>query len=278
MIVKILSRKTKSYSQLLHYMLDDEKQLNLDGKKLIITHNLTGKSIVGWERQLQENEVLRIRRRKDSTILTHEMLSWHKEDAKNITIKKLEAIARQYIKLRNPKGMYVACGHFSEEHFHIHLLVSGVELGTGKAMRMSKTEFFQLKKNIQDFQLTRFPELSHSTLPIRKTIEPKTSDKEFRAKSNGRESEKEKVIKKVNIAYQKAITEKHFVTLLNASGLQTYIRGGRLYGILTKKYKYRFGKLGISHEMIAELSRTRARTEELMKARTELDKEIIKER
>ena len=71
---------------------------------------------------------------------THEIISFHKDDAKNITLDKLEDIARQYVRERNEKGMFVAVPHFDKEHYHIHICASGIEYKTGKAMRLSKMD------------------------------------------------------------------------------------------------------------------------------------------
>src|SRR6266513_3049681 len=104
MIVKIKSHKRAVFGKILKYMLDNKDRLfDKEGRSFAITHNLKGNSIESWEKQYKTNEHFRQRRRSDSVLLTHEILSWHREDEKHITIAKLEAMAREYIRLRNPK-------------------------------------------------------------------------------------------------------------------------------------------------------------------------------
>jgi hypothetical protein len=68
------------------------------------------------------------------------ILSWHWDDAKHITIAKMEEMAREYIRLRHPKGIFVAVPHFDKQHYHIHICATGIEFKTGKSLRLTKTE------------------------------------------------------------------------------------------------------------------------------------------
>ena len=117
-------------------MLLNKERLFENDKSFIVTHNVKGSSLKGWEAQYNENNTYRKQKRKNSVFVTHELLSWHHRDAKNLTLKKMEAMTREYIKLRNPNGMYIAVPHFDKEHCHVHLCVSGVELKSGKVMRL----------------------------------------------------------------------------------------------------------------------------------------------
>ncbi len=86
------------------------------------------------------------RKERKNVFVTHEILSWHRDDAKNITLQKMQDMAREYINIRNPNGMYIAVPHFDKEHYHIHICASGVEYRTGKVMRLSKKELVNEKK------------------------------------------------------------------------------------------------------------------------------------
>src|ERR1017187_4724480 len=102
MIVKLKSHK-KSCHNLLEYMLHDEHRMfDKTGRSFVITHNLKGKNIKDWERQFNENETYRKQKRKKHAFVTHEILSWHRDDAKNMSLEKMEAMAQEYINLRNP--------------------------------------------------------------------------------------------------------------------------------------------------------------------------------
>lgn len=163
MIVKVLSHKKPDFKKLLDYMMNNKGRLfDANKESFVLTHNLSGDSINEWVEQLKENETHRERTRTNSTYLTHEILSWHKDDVGNISLDKMEDMAREYTQLRNPNGMYIAVPHFDKNHYHLHICVSAIEYHTGKTMRMSQKDFGGLKKNIQAYQQDKFPELSKS--------------------------------------------------------------------------------------------------------------------
>src|ERR1700733_9647885 len=145
MIVKLKSHK-KSCNNLLNYMLLGEHRLfNEKGRSFVITHNVKGNSLKSWKDQFAENDTYRKRKRKDAVFVTHEVLSWHRDDAKDLTLEKMQAMTREYIKLRNPNGMYIAVPHFDKDHYHVHICASGVEYRTGKALRLSKMQLLKMK-------------------------------------------------------------------------------------------------------------------------------------
>jgi hypothetical protein len=175
-------------------MLNDKDRLfDSKQKSFVVTHNLKGNSVDEWEKQFKTNEVFRLRKRKDNTHVFHEILSWHRDDAQNITLSKMEEMAREYIRQRNPRGMYVAVPHFDRNHYHIHICSSGIEYKTGKSLRLSKPNLLKLKKEIQEFQINRFPELSKSVVEHGKKAKGVACEKEFQIKlRTGRSSEKER--------------------------------------------------------------------------------------
>ena len=164
MIIKIKSHKNNnSFEKLLNYMLYDKDRLfDEKGYSFIVSHNLKGNDINEWVKQFKENENYRKLKRQNSVLATHEIISFHKDDASNITLEKLEDMARQYVSIRNGKGMFVAVPHFDKEHYHIHICASGIEYKSGKAMRLSKMDLQKVKKKIQVYQTERYPELSKS--------------------------------------------------------------------------------------------------------------------
>lgn len=268
MIVKIKSHKRPVFRKVLEYMLNNTDRLfDKTGKSFAITHNLKGNSIEAWVRQLKHNESFRLRRRKDSVLLTHEILSWHRDDAQHITLAKMEAMAREYIRQRNAKGMYVAAPHFDKENYHIHIFASGVEYKTGKSLRVSKLGLQKIKKDVQQYQVEHFPELSKSVVPHGKKSSPR-NEKEYQFKlRTGRETEKEKIIRIMKDCFKKSNSPKEFLSLIDQSGFQAYERGGRITGIICNGYKFRFNRIGFAEERLMELNKHKERTQNLQKAR-----------
>lgn len=275
MIVKIKTYKKPGFKRLLEYMLNDKERLFDDeGKSFAITHNLKGDSIDGWIKQFLDNEQYRKLKRKDSTRLTHEIISFHKDDAKNISLDKMETMAREYIRLRNPKGIYVAVPHFDKQHYHIHICASGLEYRTGKALRMTKGEFQTLKKNIQLFQQEKFPELSKSIVGHGKKVHA-LSDQEYQYKlRTGRATEKEQLIGILKTCYKKANSKESFFELLKECKLKIYERGGKISGVYFANKKFRFKRIGFSEERLEELNKSFNRGKELGVAREKKGKNI----
>ena len=96
-------------------MNEKERLFDKEKKSFVITQNLRGNTIPEWVEQYKANEKYRQNRRKNQIYYTHEILSFHKDDVKNISVEKLEDIARKYIEERNPRGLYVAVAHFNKD-------------------------------------------------------------------------------------------------------------------------------------------------------------------
>jgi len=271
MIVKVKAFKSPQFGRLLEYMTNEKKRLfDEKGKSFAITHNMKGHTIDKWVMQFKENELFRNVTRKDSAYLTHEILSWHKDDAKDITLEKMEQMTREYISKRNPNGMYVAVPHFDKDHYHIHICASGLEYRTGKALRMSRTEFGQLKKDIQEYQLKKFPELSKSVVEHGKKDKARLSEKEYQMKQRtGRETQKEQLIGILKTCYKKADSKEDFYNKLKDCGLKTYERGGKVSGVIMGETKHRFKGLGYEQKNIDRLDRSANRGRELREVRGE---------
>ena len=157
---------------------------------------------------------------------------------------------------------------------------SGVEYKSGKAMRMSKEEMQNLKKDIQQFQQRDFPELSNSVVNHDKKQKSISGEKEYQLKyRSGRETEKEKVMGIIKACYKKANSKKDFFRLLSESGLKTYERGGRITGVVHDKYKFRLQRIGFSKAILEELDKTHHREKELSKSRAQdINRNFQKER
>jgi hypothetical protein len=265
MIIKIKSFKKPDFRKLLQYMLDEKKCLfTSQEQSFLITHNLKGNSILQWEKQYINNEIKRLRQRRNSTILTHEILSWHRNDSNELSLEKLKIMAREYIRQRNSNGLYVIVPHFDKEHIHLHVCASGIEYGSGKSLRLSKEAFGKLKKCIQSFQKENFPELSNSLVQHGKNADHKIADKEYQLKlRTNRQTIKDNLIAIINECYKRARSKNEFCTLLNKYNLKTYFRNGKVEGVIQNNYKFRFNRLGMSKDWFKEFDRNEIRSKEL---------------
>ena len=279
MIIKINSHKKPDFSKLLKYMVNDKDRLfDKNGHSFTITHNLNADTIEDWDRQVRENEAYRQHRRANSVILTHEILSWHKEDAKDISLGKLEDMAREYIKNRNPNGMYIVVPHFNKSHYHVHICTSGIEYRTGKTMRLAKKDLQMLKQQVQKYQLEKYPELSKSIVNHSKSPKEKAllTEKEYQCKQRiGRATDKEKVLVILESCFRKANSKEDFYQKLKENGLCTYIRSGEITGIIHGNRKFRFKRLGYTEDRMNELDKKLMQSKEISSVREKSKEKII---
>ena len=161
MIFKGKHRKSASFSQLLRYLMDD-KGRGIDESTPIITHNVRGSSAPQWVAQLEANESLVKSLRKNRIRVVHEIISFHDKDRVALNTEMLVDIAYEYIKKRNPEGMYVIIPHLKDEHIHMHVCASPWEFLGGASLRLSKDALAELKRGLEAYQKERYPELIYS--------------------------------------------------------------------------------------------------------------------
>jgi hypothetical protein len=269
MIVKIKGRKTPTYQQLLNYIARDKDRLvDKQGQSFLLLHNVRGGGIDEWVKQFNVNEGFRLHKRRDNILLYHEIVSFHKAD--KVSLEILEDMAKEYIRLRNPNGMYVAVPHYDKSHLHLHFCVSGLEYRTIKSMRLSKTALRELKIKFQEYQLKKYPELSKSVVWHGKG--KAVSEKEFQLKlRTGRESQKDKLSAILKTCYKKARSPESFYELLKGLEAIPYLRGGKISGVVFGGRKFRLKRLGFSEERILELDREKS-LEKLRKKRKNINR------
>lgn len=257
MIIKIKSNKKPTFKSLLKYMFNNKDRLkDISNKSFTLIHNLKGTGIENWHTQLKENEKFRKIKRSNSVYFTHEILSWHKDDSMNLTLDKMEAMTKEYIAKRNPRGMYVATAHFDKGHYHVHILASGIAYKTGKALRMSRAELSLLKKGMQEYQIEKYPELKKSIVEIWKKVKNSIKDNEFQLKMrSNRATDKDQLLEIIKVCYKKASTLESFYKLLEEKKVTTYERVGKLIGVVYNKTKFRFSRLEIPEAQMNYLKR-----------------------
>ncbi len=232
-IIKIRTRKSRSFSQALAYVSRNKSSRDKD-IWFEIKHNVFSETHQELAREFLNNDEKRDVRRSDSNVLGHEIISFGPEDSRYLNREKLIEMAQKYISLRNPKGLYYIVPHL-EEHIHLHVICGATDT-QGKSLRMSKDELSTLREQFQDYHLKRFPELKHSSVRTgkdavrNKETELKQFLKEVLKGDSTRESLQEKLAEK---------------------GMSFYERNGRLTGVKWGK-KYRFKTLGIETDRIQD--------------------------
>ncbi len=253
MILKNLTRRSNT-GQLVNYLFKQEK----DNKpKPILKHNLRSRTAKGWTKELDKNFELRLNRRKDSIRLHHTIISFSNKDKKQINQELLKDITKKYIELRGKDNIYLASSHHDKEHIHLHIVMSATKLITGESNRISRQEFRDLKLALTEYQKEKYPELIHSLPAHGKSQKLQLSDPELKLQDpEGKLSEKQGLFQTVETVYNRSKSVDNFLSELKSEGINTYDRGGKVYGVEDETGRhYRFKTLGFDLKKLEELDR-----------------------
>lgn len=264
MIIKSLRHKAPSAEYSVNYVFNGmpPKKEN----QWVIFQNITK----GYDRNsiIQEfndtAKLLRISPNRKTTIRYHEVLGFSHKSSPHITREKLQAIAHEYLKLRDPESASNAlCVPHCEKggHWHIHTLLSSNDVGSPKSgdRMMGDYFYYELRRETERFMLKTYPELHHSTVYLSEKEIQSLIPEQYRAERRLMELEKQpkkkgSAIKEQASGIVKSILDKsntlnEFIEKINTnSDYKTYSRRGKLTGIIQKegKKKFRFSTLGIN--------------------------------
>jgi hypothetical protein len=207
----------------------------------------------GLTKEFLENESYRKYTRSDQIFLNHEILSFSSRDSPKITTGVLKDIMDKYVSLRGSQGVYLGAIHQDTEHIHLHIAVSGLAYRTGRSFYLPKNKLNELKRELQDYQIEKYPELKYS-LPKHGTNKEYLTDREWRAsEKEGRKFTKEKISTILLSAFENAKTQNEFLSILTKQNLHYYERNGVATGIILDETKFRFTRLGIEIEKLKSL-------------------------
>jgi len=254
MICKTLVRKgSPRYRQLLTYILQPVSHLTANERgEVVFKHNVFGDTCEQWSRQFVENEQYRRYRRRDSTMLVHEIISFHAADSQHVTNAFLKDFLNYYAQLRADRSMFVGVVHRHQGNVHVHIGLHALNFRTGYSVTKKKPEYRSMLRSLQNW-----PQIVHSTIDLNSSKERTYSDKEYQLKRRtGKASSKDRLIAAIGALYQQSTSRKDFLNNLTQQEIQPYYRRDKLTGIITSTgRKFRFRTLGISDDMLQELDR-----------------------
>lgn len=258
-IIKSIGRKDTNFGQLIDYL---HREDGAEQDSFTYLHNITGidaEDMKGMTQAFTKNNEYR-KKRKNGVGQYHEVMSFHPEDT--AILKKhpeiLEDLAQVYLELRAPDALSIARVHTDKEHIHLHFMISPNEVGSHKSIRLTKKKFQALRRTIEEYQLTYYPELQHSYAQARegKQTKKKASSKTSEVQS-GRQDHTIQQMKKrgINLVDKKemASTVKALIhntndfteiqSNLQEYGADVYYYKGNLQGVKYNGRKYRFSRL-----------------------------------
>lgn len=277
MIIKSMSRKTPSFSQLVDYVADIDKA----DKKYSIYHNLFSRNEAKITSEFEANAKF-VRQRKNGVYLYHEILSITKNQNLSSTKQKqiLNKIAREYIENRaNDNLVYATMHDDHDNHLHYHFIISSNKAGDSQKLRMSKHSFDKFKKDLELKVLESYPELEQ-TFTINKQLKSKKSSSEKLSnkagetkRRTGKTPKRDEVKSKLQDIFNRSHTKAEFFTNLSDNNFEFYIRGKSTFGVvdINDNKKYRLKTLGVLEEfdnMSAKIELTEANAKESEKAKS----------
>ena len=260
MLIKISPRKEARFGRLLNYIFRDKAALtNNEEGGFVYCHNISGHNIQDYEQCFLDNERFRQVNRKDSVRMRHIILSFNAADSPNIDRTTLLDLTRKFVRSYDPMGLYIAVPHYDREHIHIHIAASGIRYRTGESIWKTNAEFQEVKRSLEIYQERKYPALSHSIVGYRQRYRKfdYMRDGEYRTKQRGGISKKEQVKSLAKNILEKARDIKDFQFLLSKKNIQTYSRGGQVYGVIADRKKYRFTTLGLKKELKQLMERSK---------------------
>ena len=247
MIIKSMSRKEPSFSQLLAYVSRDASDTRYE-----LRHNLLGRDIATMTAELEDNARL-LPKRKNGVVVYHEIISITRSRRLTEDMQKemLRGIALDYIRERAPQCLaFGTLHHDQKKQLHYHLVISANPFGARERHRLSKKDFRAIQVGIESRVLALHPELEQS-LAIGKKAKPRQLSQpgiELQRRT-GKTPQKQDLKARVSAIFAAAQDREDLFRRLTDARLELYTRG-KTVGLhdLDKGRNHRIVTLGLAEE------------------------------
>ena len=171
MLIKSKGHRKKSgiFRFLVNYIWSDKGKAN-EENSFSFFHNLSTFEPEKIAQEFETNDAFR-KQRSNGLALHHLIMSFSPEDSEHITHEVLHDLVTKLVELRGEDGLYFGRIHASEDHIHVHILMSSNKYRSSDSMRISKAEFNDVQREIEEYQIEKFPEISHSLVMRDRDIE-----------------------------------------------------------------------------------------------------------
>lgn len=243
MIIKSMSRRSKSFSQLYDYLMRDKTSFSFTRNSYCDSKNK--KELI--KEFLDNYKYLKNSRGKVS--LYHEVLSLHKNNLSKQRQKEiLFDLANKYLQSRANNHLSFGVIHEDKNNIHVHLMISSNELESDKRLRLSKKDFLTIQKNIELYKNQNYKELENSSIYQEKKdlSKDKQKEQEIKHKRNS-QTIKDKIKEDLENTFKRATSKTYLDNHLKNLGYEIYQRGQTI-GLIFENKKYRLKTLGLDRE------------------------------
>lgn len=245
MIIKSLSRKSASYSQLIDYMQHNSVP-NYE-----VFHNVYRSDDPVKISEEFQSLGAQLPLRKNGNMLYHEILSLKRQPDVEIETQKsaIYALAQRYLLFRAPGQIAYGCMHIEREHLHIHLMISPNRLDRPtKRVRLPKASLLEIQRQMETFLQETYPRLNEPSLYVSNKKGKSQPDNEYQyEKRTGKKSKKTQLKLALEHLLAVSSTTEEFEAFLSQSGLEFYQRG-KIVGVVAENTRYRLQTLGLEEE------------------------------
>lgn len=218
MIIKAMSKKDyRMFQKLVDYFTKD-KDLPEPQTYNLLTPPDNLKAVV---REFQTNYQKYHSRHKGSVVCMHEIISPHPSDAQHVTTDMLYDLGFQYIQERAPDSLGFLQVHIKVEgrtRPHVHILLSGNEMGSDKQISLKKDEYKEVKEKIKRYTLEKYPELKHAF-----QFNHQHKKDFLKEQSRRRHNEVQRYKREKSLSHKDKLTLAFIKTLRNADNIQDFI-------------------------------------------------------
>lgn len=251
MIIKSMSRKHRTFSQLYHYMKDGSSR---SSEYDYFSHNIYSRKDQDIINEFVVNS-RKVKARKNGNYLFHEVIAITK--SKQLTLEqekeRLFDIVRNYVDMRCKNNLVAGYMHDEKDiNVHFHLMISSNELDAFKNQRLTKFDFDKAKKQLERYVIEKYPELEQDIIMNAKAEKKKSrqSNKAAEVKrKGGRLKKKEHMVKTLNSIFANSRSMDDYFKQLEQQNFEMYNRGSAI-GFINKTdgKKYRLKTLALEEQ------------------------------
>ncbi len=282
MIPGVKSKKPSVLLENIRYAYDMEKiRSPYDGEVCLAKQFLRGYEPESWVEQILKNDEAKtynnhIRR----VILRKEVISFSPESSDYLRRNKkvLKELQREYMKRRST-APGISITHYDQGHVHVHFLFGSTNVDS-TSNRLNNEQMRAFKREMEEFQRTRFPELHHSNIEHgglgkkKRRVRSRTHAEE-QMKKSGVKTDKEELTERIIEIAKDCSDLSMLKQRMIEHSIEPYVRKGKvLTGAYCGKRRFRLTTLGVTKEHLKQMTKEEARLVELRAKRNkERDKE-----
>ncbi len=266
MIIKSTSRKSKSFHQLLAYLLREKEFDTASWNFYCSKENI--KEIV---EEFVKNAA-HIDNSRGSVYMYHDVISLNKN---NLSIKEqkeiLNDLVNQYVQSRASQHLSFSVTHNDKAHLHAHIVISANKINENKRTRLSKKQFKDIQMHLEAYKNKNYAQLTKTLFydKVKDFSKSKQAEQEMKHKRN-KQSKKEYVKENIREFMKTAQNEKVFKSALKEHGIEVYKRG-KNWAVKYDKQSFRFSTLGLDkayNSFTKEQSKTYTKSKSYTKSKT----------